>query len=107
MESKGNSHAKFGIHSFDCCVRLGQAEPGAQRLQSEMVLLIYHDAQLVPEKHRSPGPDRMLGVETRQFLADQVSLMQQEAIGRRQLVHPNKHSLLESGRSVHGVLYMC
>jgi len=60
-----------------------------------MVLLIYHDAQLVPEKHRSPRTDRMLGVEARQFLAHQVALVQQQAIRWRELVHPHQHGLLQ------------
>ncbi len=71
-----------------------------------MVLFIYHDAQLVPEKHRSPGPDRMLGVEARQFLAHQVALVEKQPVGRGQLVHPNQYGLVQPGGCVNRVLYM-
>jgi hypothetical protein len=58
-----------------------------------MVLFIHHDAHVGAEKHGRPAPDRVLRVQPRQFLANQVALVQQEPVGRGQLVHAEQHAV--------------
>jgi hypothetical protein len=53
-----------------------------------VVLLIYHDAQAVAEKHGGPRPHRVLGVQPGQLLAHEVALVQQQPVDRAHLVHP-------------------
>jgi hypothetical protein len=42
-----------------------------------MILFIDHDAYIVAEKQRGTAPDRVLRVQARELLADQMPLVEQ------------------------------
>src|SRR5215212_10867114 len=59
-----------------------------EALDPEMILLVEHDADQLLNQERGARPDPALGIETRQFLADQMPLVQQLAVDPVQPVEP-------------------
>jgi hypothetical protein len=68
-----------------------------------VILLIDHDAQPVAEKHGGAAPHRVLRIQTRELLAHQMPLVQEQPVAGRELVHPDEDVITQTGCRVHGV----
>src|SRR5215203_4378900 len=79
---------KLAVNSIQGGEGGAQFEPGLERLQPEMILLVDHDAQSVGQIHGGTGTQGVLRLEPSQLLADEMALEQQRAIRRSQLVDP-------------------
>ncbi len=79
---------------------------GAQRLQPEMVLLIDHDARRPGEYQRRAAADRMLPIHARQLLAHQVTLVQQQSVGGRNLIQAEHHAVAQGRHDPYRLAYL-
>src|SRR5690348_12249695 len=102
---EGYRRAQLLVDPLERGVRFGKGEARAQRLQSEMILFIYHDACPCPKKHGGPRSHRMLRVQTRQFPTHQMSLVQQEPVIAREIIYPHHDVMLETGRRANGLAH--
>ncbi len=68
-----------------------------------MVFFVHHQAQPVPEDNRGSAAKWMRGVQTGEFLADKVPLVEQRTVGGRQLIDPIGHRAAQRGDGRHGL----
>src|SRR6266704_2548005 len=66
-----------------------------------MVFFVDHYARAAIEMHRRSAPHRPLSVEPGELPAYEMTLVQQQAILRRKLVHPDQDAFLKRADSTH------
>src|SRR5215207_7220163 len=76
MVREGDPSTKLAVNFVQGRERGTELEPGLQRLQAKMILFVDHDAQSVGQIHGCAGAQRMLRLEARQLLADEMPLEQ-------------------------------
>ena len=75
VERVGDLRPELAIQLLHRGERRRQPESRAQRLQSEVILLIDHDAHVGPEKHGRTTANRVLRVQPGQLLAHEMPLV--------------------------------
>jgi hypothetical protein len=71
-----------------------------------MILLVYHDACRLAEIQSRPASHSLRQVQSRELLADQVPLVEQQPVGRRHLVHAQQHAVRQRGHVRQGFAHL-
>src|SRR6185437_554994 len=94
------------IQLVDGRVGLLQGKAGTERLEAKMILLVDHQPEAVGKEDRRSTPQRMLRVEPRQLFAHQMTLMEQRARRRRQILEPVHHGVTEGRNGRYRVAHL-
>ncbi len=85
MEGEGKPGSQIRVQPVHSCIRLPHREAAVQALEAEVVLLVDHGAEPVLYQEGRAVAHPRHALQTGQFPAHQVTLVQDPAIG---LVHP-------------------
>src|ERR1035437_4244799 len=96
---KGDPCTKLAVNPIERRVGRTKLETGLQRLHAEVILLIDHDAQAVRQVHGGAATQRMLRLESRELLADEMTLEQNGPVRGTELVHAH-HEAFRHGRNL-------
>src|SRR5690242_13764459 len=80
-------------------------ETRVKGLQTQVIFLVDHDSDPAGQIYRRPGANRLV-VQTRQLFADQVTLVQQQPIVWRQLVHAQQDSVFNRTQAAECLSYL-
>src|SRR5688572_20110766 len=66
-----------------------------------MIFFVHHDARPASQVNRRAAPHGTLSVQAGKLATDEMSLVQQQAVLRRQLVNAHQHALVEISHPGH------
>src|ERR1041385_3678889 len=90
VKGERNEPTELGIYGFDGRIRVFQIEPRPHAVQPQVVLFIYHHADLVLHQQRRSWPRARLAFQTGQLLTHEMAFMQDLPIGAFHLIEPER-----------------
>src|SRR5256714_412799 len=97
--------AQFRIQTLQNPESVRDVKPGMERLQPEVILFVYHDADAARQINGRACPHRLL-VEACQLFAYEVPLMEQQPILGGKLVDAQQHAIVDRAQAAERLPYL-